>query len=264
MRNSSIKISIVFVKIFIFILSNSSFSIAVDIPNSLTFLESPTVKINIEPNTIIYEGDIINCTITGNPTSMYWSINNQSKHTTFYGNDPIIFDPEPTPLDTDYVNLTVYSENSFGNDSDTIEVMIKQIYFGDIHWHSTLCDGDYPLDIMYKNAIKDNYLDFVAYSGHAEFINGLDSCRLRVIIRNILQCLMFWRDEWKTIKEKANKYYDKGNFTTFLAYEWSAGPEMLAETNKVRTDGRMSVISISTIRMYIQMHLNYLLINIYI
>ena len=79
---------------------------------------------------------------------------------------------------------------------------------------------------MYKNAIRDNYLDFVAYSGHSEFINGLDNCRLCVVIRNIIQCLMFWRDEWKIIKEKANKYYNEGRFTTFLAFEWGAGPEM--------------------------------------
>jgi len=186
----------------------------------------PTVKINIDPNTTIFEGDIINCSITGDPIYKYWSINNQSKHTTFYGDNPVIYDPEPTPLNTDYVTLTVYAENAVGNASDSVQVIVKRIYFGDIHWHSTLCDGDYPLDTMYKNAIKDNYLDFVAYSGHAEFINGIDSCRRRVVIRNIIQCLMFWKDEWKIIKEKANEYYDEGNFTTFLAFEWTAGPEM--------------------------------------
>jgi hypothetical protein len=191
---------------------------------SKALLESPIVKINTGPNTIIYEGDIINCTITGNPTFVYWSINNQSKRTTFYCDDPIIFDPEPTPLDETYVNLTVYAENAEGNASDTVQVIIKRIFFGDIHWHSTICDGDYPLDIMYKNAIKDNYLDFVCYSGHAEFIDGIDSCRLRVVIRNIIQRLMFWKNEWKTIKEKAEEYYDEGNFTTLLGFEWTAGP----------------------------------------
>ncbi|MCX6667947.1 MAG: DUF3604 domain-containing protein [Euryarchaeota archaeon] len=193
---------------------------------SKALLESPTVKINIDPNTIIYEGDIINCTITGNPTFVYWSINNQSKHTTFYGDDPVIFDPEPTPLDTEYVTLTVYAENACGNASDSVRVIVKRIYFGDIHWHSTICDGDYLLDTMYKNAIKDNYLDFVCYSGHSEYINEWDFCRIRVVIRNIIQCLMFWRDEWKIIKEKVNKYYDEGKFTTLLGFEWGAGPEM--------------------------------------
>jgi hypothetical protein len=192
----------------------------------------PTVKINIDSNSIIYEGDIINCSITGDPISKYWSINNQSKHTTFYGDDPIIFDPEPTPLGTDYVTLTVYAENAYGNASDSVQVIVKRIYFGDIHWHSTICDGDYPLDTMYRNAIKDNYLDFVCYSGHAEFINGIDNCSLRVVIRNLIQCLMFWRDEWKIIKEKANKYYEEGKFTTLLGFEWTAGPEMPGGSNQ--------------------------------
>jgi len=47
----------------------------------------PTVKINIDPYSTIYEGDIINCLITGEPFFKYWSINNQSKHKTFYGDD---------------------------------------------------------------------------------------------------------------------------------------------------------------------------------
>ena len=206
----------------IFLLISTAIPITIGRPQIPS--ELINVKINIEPYSIIYEGDIINCTITGNPTIKYWTINDQNKHITFDGNNPIIFDPEPTPLEDKYVNLTVYAENGAGIISDTVIVMIKRIYFGDIHWHSTICDGDYSLDSMYKNAIKDNYLDFAAYSGHAEFINGIDSCRLRVVIRNIIQRLMFWRDEWKIIKEKANEYYDEGHFTTFLGFEWSGSP----------------------------------------
>ena len=126
----------------------------------------PVVKINIDPYTIIYEGDIINCTITGSPTLKYWSINNQSSHTTFHYNDPIILDPEPTPLDTNYVNLSVYAENEFGSNTDSIQVIIKRIYFGDLHWHSTLSDGGFEIDEMYQNAIDDKYLDFTASTEH--------------------------------------------------------------------------------------------------
>ena len=130
-----------------------------------------TVKINIAPYTIIYEGDVINCTITGNPTVKYWYINNYSKHTTFHYNDPIIFDPEPTPLDTNYVNLTVYAENEQGNASDTAIVIVKRIYFGDIHWHTQISDGKYNIDTVYKNALNDNYLDFAACTDHATLID---------------------------------------------------------------------------------------------
>ena len=44
--------------------------------------------------------------------------------------------------------------------------MIKRIYFGDIHWHSTFGDGDVKIDEMYKNAVADNYLDFTATTEH--------------------------------------------------------------------------------------------------
>ena len=79
-------------------------------------LDVPTVEINIEPYTEVYEGDIVDCTITGDPTIFYWQINDQSQHTTFYENNPVIFDPEPTPLDDNFVNLTVYVENENGYD----------------------------------------------------------------------------------------------------------------------------------------------------
>lgn len=196
-----------------------------------------TVKINIDPYTAIYEGDIINCTITGEPVLKYWQIDAGDLHTTFYNNDPIIFDPEPTPSDRDYVNLTVYVENDAGNASDTVKVIIKRIYFGDIHWHSTLCDGHFSLDSMYQNAIKDNYLDFVAYTGHAEWIDGFRASyketifnksislvtrlnKLITYVRNVYNFIRYAND-WVTIKEKVNEYYDEGNFTTFLAFEWT-------------------------------------------
>jgi hypothetical protein len=138
----------------------------------------PIVKINIDPYSIIYEGDIIDCEITGIPNIKYWTINNQSKHTTFYENNPVIFDPEPTPLDQDYVTLTVYVENDAGNASDSVQVIIKRIYFGDIHWHTTLGDGKKEIDEMYKNAIADRYLDFAASS---------ETKLLNIMILGILQ-----------------------------------------------------------------------------
>lgn len=35
---------------------------------------TPTVEINIEPYSTIYEGDIIDCIISGDPTIKYWTI----------------------------------------------------------------------------------------------------------------------------------------------------------------------------------------------
>ena len=170
-------------------------------------MELPKVKININPCTIVYEGDIIECNITGNPLIKYWFINNQSFHTTFYGDNPIIFDPEPTPLDTNYVNLTVYVENNYGNASDTIQVIIKRIYFGDIHWHTFLSDGYYPLELMYNNAKKDNYLDFACPTDHTF---------------NYFNRKFLIPYTWQRTKNLVNKHYIPGDFTTFLAYEYSS------------------------------------------
>jgi hypothetical protein len=186
---------------------------------------APTVKININPYTIVYEGDIIDCDITGNPTILYWMINNQSHHTTFYNEDPIIFDPEPTPLNKDYVTLTVYAENAYGNASDSVQLIVKRIYFGDIHWHSKICDGDYPLDTMYKNAVQDNYLDFAASTSHSHYIDAWCNLCTSVpkwdLIKTILQRLLGY-SEWQNIKDKAIEYYTPGKFSTLLGFEWTA------------------------------------------
>ena len=181
------------------------------------FLE---VKINIDPYSIIYEGDIIDCDVSAaSPYYLYWSINNQSHHTTFYYEDPVIFDPEPTPLDTNYVNLTVHVESDLQHASDTVKVMIKRIYFGDIHWHSTFGDGVIKIDEMYRNAVADNYLDFTATTEHKltnPFYHGIPFPIIRMLIDRLSG-----RDSWTIIKNKAKEYYKPGIFTTLLGFEWS-------------------------------------------
>ena len=195
-----------------------------------TNLESLAVKINIDPDSIICEGDIIDCNITGNPTVKYWQINNQSIHTTFHRDDPIIFDPEPTPLNEEYVNLTVYAEDDTGNAYDTVRIQVKRLFFGDIHFHSTISDGYHEIDTLYQNAIKDNYLDFVCLTDHAEIINGIDHTPPQPLWMRLHSLVQFIRyklsdyDEWQIIKDKATEYYNPGNFTTFLGFEYSPGP----------------------------------------
>ena len=62
--------------ILIVLLSLTSLLSPVCCPSSTTTAsalggEIPTVSLYIEPHSIVYEGDIINCTITGHPTEMY-------------------------------------------------------------------------------------------------------------------------------------------------------------------------------------------------
>ena len=113
--------------------------------------KEPTVKINVEPCSILYEGDIIDCTITGEPTHRRWWINDFPKHI-FTNDTPVIFDPDPTPKDDFYVILNVEVENKYGTASDSVVVQIKRLFFGDIHWHSTLCDGTFEI-----NEIEDEF-----------------------------------------------------------------------------------------------------------
>ena len=188
-------------------------------------LEVPTIAINIAPYKVVYEGDIIDCDITGDPTVTYWQINNQSNHDTFYGDDPVIFNPEPTPLKDTFVNLTVYVENEYGSDSDTVPIKLNRIFFGDIHWHTLFSDGDFDIDTMYRNAIDDNYLDFAACSDHGELLDGISrkfgGLRKWDGIKTIIEKILGF-SEWQIMKDKAVEYYNPGNFTTLLGFEWTA------------------------------------------
>jgi hypothetical protein len=188
-------------------------------------MSAPNVVINIEPYEEVYEGDILDCDITGNPTIIYWQINNQSNHTTFFGDDPVIFDPEPTPLDDVFVNLTVFAENKYGYDSDTIPIKLFRIFFGDIHWHTVFSDGDYDIDRMYKYAVEDNYLDFVACCDHGELLDGISTkfggVRKSDLIKTFIERILGF-SEWQMIKDKCIEYYNPGNFTTLLGFEWTA------------------------------------------
>ena len=184
----------------------------------------PYVKINIKPYETLYEGEKIDCTIK-NANRFFWKVEDGNNHTTFYGDDILLFDPEPTSLEKEYVNLTLYAENEHGIAYDSILVKIKRLYFGDIHWHTDISDGQYDIDTMYQNALKDNFLDFAACSDHAELIDLPNTIFGGVPPNDFIKTLIDWilgRSEWELIKEKAQEYYIPGKFSTLLAFEWTA------------------------------------------
>jgi hypothetical protein len=186
---------------------------------------APIVEINIDPYTEVYEGDIIDCDISGNTEDIYWQIDYGRQHSTFFGDDPVIFDPEPTPLTTEFVNLTVYAENENGSDYDTIPIKLFRIFFGDIHWHTVFSDGDFEIDTQYKNAVEDNYLDFTACTDHGELLDGISTkfggVRERDIIKTFIEKLLRF-SEWQVMKDKCIEYYEPGRFSTLLGFEWTA------------------------------------------
>ncbi len=185
----------------------------------------PSVRLDVEPHAVVYEGDIVDCEVTGDPAELSWQIDDGGRHGTFAGDDPVLYDPEPTPLSASYVNLTVYAANSHGSDMDTVPVRLKQLFFGDIHWHTRSSDGDYRIDEMYGNAVADNYLDFAACTDHAELIDGFNvkfggvprSDWLRTIMYKLLL-----HGEWKLIQSAAREHYNTGVFSTLLGFEWTA------------------------------------------
>ena len=188
------------------------------------------VHINLSDYSSVFEGAIINCSIKGNPERIYWSINNQSEHDTFYGNDPVLFDPEPTPISEQYCTLSVHAIYSNSSDGDSVLIKLHRLYFGDIHFHSSFSDGYNSADALYENAIKDNYVDFACLTDHAEIVNELDFTPPQPVwmfTRSLLQYIKFKTtdyDEWQNIKDKANEYHHPGSFSTFLGYEYSPGP----------------------------------------
>lgn len=192
--------------------------------------QSLSVTIHLKSNQIVYEGDIINCSITGEPTDVYWMIDNQTKHEYFYQDNPILFDPEPTPLNKSYVTLTVSAENNNMKASDSVNIQLKRLFFGDIHFHSSISDGYHSIDALYRHALSDNYLDFVCLTDHAEIINGIDFTPpqpLWMFSRSVTQYLLYQldlRNEWDIIKDKVKEYYEPGFFTTLLGFEYSPGP----------------------------------------
>jgi histidinol phosphatase-like PHP family hydrolase len=227
-------ITIIFI---ILLLTSNSTSVSSIFINDDTSV-IPTVKIRLNPYSVVYEGDIIECTITGNPDILYWTINDNKKHTEFVNDNPILFNPESTPLDDQYVNFTVFVENSMGSDSDTIPIILKKIFFGDIHVHTVFSDGRHWIDDIFENAISDNYLDFSTCTDHAT-MNYPRRINISTLIEKIRDMILAG-DPWTYIKDRTNKYYDPGNFTTLLGYEWS-GSNIFPGGYKFSSDGNEDV-----------------------
>lgn len=118
-----------------------------------------------------------------------------------------------------------YNELVYSGDSGTREEIIEKlledqrkrmpgapeynVYFGDIHGHSNLSDGQPSVDEYFINLRDKAKLDFGALSDHDH--GGIASKEL-------------WDGKWEVIKEKVKEYNEPGKFTTILAYERDSYP----------------------------------------
>jgi len=87
------------------------------------------------------------------------------------------------------------------------------LYWGDIHGHTTISDGATPIDFYYKTARDVTGFDFSAvtdhgYQGPHKFFDEEVSIEIT-------------EKEWDLIKQKAREYNEPGMFVTFTAYEWT-------------------------------------------
>lgn len=83
------------------------------------------------------------------------------------------------------------------------------LYFGELHGHSCLSDGQPSVDEYFLNLRDNAKLDFAALSDHDH--GGVGKPEL-------------WGSKWELIKEKVKEYDDPGKFTTILAYERDSYP----------------------------------------
>ena len=77
-------------------------------------------------------------------------------------------------------------------------------YFGFLHSHSKLSDGEGTPYEAYTFARDQGGLDFFALSDHGELLD-----------------IWPWEEEWKELKEAAQNTYAPGSFVTLWGFEWS-------------------------------------------
>ena len=90
-------------------------------------------------------------------------------------------------------------------------------YFGYLHAHSNLSDGEgSPLE-AYTYAREQGGLDFFALTDHGEYLD-----------------LWPWDDNWEELVEAAQNTYESGKYVTLWGFEWSN--PLLGHINVLNTD----------------------------
>lgn len=99
-----------------------------------------------------------------------------------------------------------------------------QFYFGQLHSHTTLSDGQGTVDEAYAWARDKGDADFFAVTDHSNwFDNDLDWTK---------------STKWQTLKETANKYNQDGSYVALSGYEmtWSGSTGGWGHINTFNTD----------------------------
>ncbi|MFO8018238.1 MAG: DUF3604 domain-containing protein [Promethearchaeia archaeon] len=81
------------------------------------------------------------------------------------------------------------------------------LLWGDIHGHTSKCDGSGNLDTVLYYAKNVACLDFASITTHDHFVNALVSP-------------LGWKVNWEHTKSVVEQWNGKDNFVTLQAYEW--------------------------------------------
>jgi len=90
-----------------------------------------------------------------------------------------------------------------------------QIYWGDVHGHTSHSDGQGSLDDYFAYARDVAKLDFVIVTDH-DFGNGTPTWRMP-------------RETWTLTQDKADQYTVDGKFVALAGYEWTSQPKYWTE-----------------------------------
>jgi hypothetical protein len=104
-----------------------------------------------------------------------------------------------------------------------VEVGEMDIYFGNLHSHTSYSDGAGTPEEAFLWA-RDAGLDFYAITDHAEMTSD---------------------KEWKDIGERADQFYEPGSFVTIRGFEWSQ--PMLGHMNVWGTDDYTGAVRTPTL-----------------
>ncbi len=106
----------------------------------------------------------------------------------------------------------------------------RNLYFGQLHSHTNLSDGQGSIDEAYTYAKTQAGVDFLAVTDHS---NSFDNDTQANIADGSMS------EKWQTGLDAADKYNEDGKFTAIYAYEmtWSAGTGKYGHMNTFNTEG---------------------------
>ena len=93
-----------------------------------------------------------------------------------------------------------------------------QVYWGDVHGHTSQSDGKGSLDDYFTHARDVAKLDFVIVTDH-DFGNGKPTWRMP-------------RETWTLTQNKADEYTLDGKFVAIAGYEWTSQPKYWTDVGK--------------------------------